>query len=70
MIAVGGETNTDLGPTKEPFYEGNEPFRQSPTPISTGVIHSPSGTRLALPHYQILMRFVASATSKATCMGS
>ena len=69
MIAVGGETNTDLGPTKEPFYEGNEPFRQSPTPISTGVIHSPSGLVLALPHYQILMQFVASATFESDMHG-
>jgi hypothetical protein len=68
MIVVGGGTaNTDLGPTSEPFYEGKEPFRQSPTPIATDIPLGPGP--LKVPHYRILMRFVASATFASDMRG-
>lgn len=53
-------TNTDLGPTSATFYEGKEPFRQSPTPISTDI--AMVANLLKLPHYHIAIRFVSSAT--------
>ena len=68
MLAVGGgATNTDLGPIGDPLYEGNEPFRQSPTPIA----HRSRWRAgfLKLPHYRILMRFVSSATFESDMRG-
>jgi hypothetical protein len=68
MILVGGGTaNTDLGPTSEPFYEGKAPFHQSPTPIETDIPLGPAP--LKIPHYRILMRFVASATFASDMRG-
>ena len=67
LLAVGGATNTDLGPTSEPFYEGNQPFRQSPTPIATPMAFGADFWKL--PHYRILMRFVASATFESDMRG-
>ena len=68
MLAVGSPTtNTDLGPTGDPLYEGNAPFRQSATPIDTPIPMA-SGF-LKLPHYRILMRFVSSATFESDMRG-
>ena len=67
MLAIGGTTNTDLGQTGDPLYEGNAPFHQSSTPIDTPI--TMAGGFLKLPHYRILMRFVSSATFESDMRG-